>query len=76
MQGAFAGKFEIDIPFPTIGPAGVTWEVDLPLASFRLLQPQLAGSPEGLERNDVDALTLEEDVGQEINPIELVPDVP
>ena len=76
MLDAFAGKFEIDVPFPTIGPAGATWEVGLPLASFRPLQPQLAGSPEGLERTDVDALTLEEDVGLEIDPIELVPDVP
>jgi len=76
MQGAFAGKFEIDVPSPTLGPAGATWEIDLPLASFRPLQPQLAGSPEGLELTDVYALTLEEDVGLEINPIELVPDVP
>lgn len=76
MQGAFAGKFEIDVPSPTLGPAGATWEVDLPLASFRPLQPQLAGSPEGLELTDVYALTLEEDVGLEINHIELVPDVP
>ena len=76
MQGAFAGKFEIDVPSPTLGPAGATWEVDLPLASFRPLQPQLAGSPEGLELTDVYALTLEEDVGLEINHIELVPEVP
>ncbi|MEI6356761.1 MAG: hypothetical protein WCP53_06625 [Verrucomicrobiota bacterium] len=45
-------------------------------STFRPLQPQLAGSPEGLELTDVDALMLEEDVGLEINPIELVPDVP
>ncbi len=76
MQGAFAGKFEIDVPSPTLGPAGATWEVDLPLASFRPLQPQLAGSPEGLELTDVYALTLEEDVGLEIHHIELVPDAP
>ena len=76
MQGAFAGKFEIDVPSPTLGPAGATWEVVLPLASFRPLQPQLAGSPEGLELTDVYALTLEEDVGLEINHIELVPEVP
>ncbi len=73
MRGAFAGKFEIDIQPGSLGPEGETWEVDLPLANFRLLHPHLASSPEGLELTDVYALTVSEDAGLEINHIELVP---
>ena len=75
IRGVFAGKFEVDVPPAALGPDGETWEVDLPLASFRALQPYLAASPEGLELTDVYALTVKEDAGLEINHIELVPTV-
>lgn len=73
MRGAFAGKFEIDVQPATLGSAGETWDVVLPLTDFRLLHPHLAASPEGLELTDVYALTVKEDAGLEINHIELVP---
>ena len=47
--------------------------VTLPLSSFRPLQPHLSPSPDGLEVNDVYALTIIEDAGLELNDIELVP---
>jgi hypothetical protein len=73
IRGVFAGKFEVDIPTASLGPAGETWEVELPRANFRPLHPQLAAAPEGLELNDVYALTIQEDAGLEIHPVELVP---
>lgn len=73
MRGVFAGKFEVDIPPERLGPAGETWEVDLPLKSFRLLHPQMASSPDGLELTDVYALTIVEDAGLEIYSMELAP---
>lgn len=73
MRGAFAGKFEIDIPSAKLGPAGQTWEVELPLGDFHALHPHLATSPDQLELTDVYALTVQEDAGLEINHIELVP---
>ena len=69
----FAGKFEVDIPPASLGPAGETWEVELPLMNFRPLHPQLASSPDGLELTDVYALTIKEDAGLEIHHIELLP---
>ena len=72
IRGVFAGKFEVDIPPASLGPAGETWAVELPLATFRALHPHLAASPEGLELTDVYALTAREDAGLEINHIELV----
>ena len=73
IRGVFAGKFEVDIPPASLGPAGETWEVELPLPNFRPLHPHLAASPEGLELTDVYALTINEDAGMEINHIELLP---
>ena len=73
IRGVFAGKFEVDIPPASLGPAGETWEVELPLANFHPLHPHLAASPEGLELTDVYALTINEDAGMEINHIELLP---
>jgi hypothetical protein len=73
MRGVFAGKFEVDVQPALLGPAGETWEVELPLGDFRPLNPQLASSPNGLELTDVYALTIKEDAGLEINHIELAP---
>lgn len=71
IRGVFAGKFEMDVTPAALGPAGETWEVALPLSSFRPLHPYLAASPEGLELTDVYALTINDDAGLEINHIEL-----
>ena len=73
MRGAFAGKFELDVQPESLGLAGETWTVTLPLSDFRPLQPHLSPSPDGLELNDVYALTIVEDAGLELNHIELVP---
>ena len=73
MRGAFAGKFEIDVQPESLGPTGQTWTVTLPLSDFRPLQPHLSPSPDGLELNDVYALTIIEDAGLELNHIKLVP---
>lgn len=73
MQGVFAGKFEMDVKAEDLAPAGETWEVELPLSSFRPLNPKLSPSPDGLELTDLYALTVREDAGLEINHIELVP---
>ena len=53
MRGVFAGNFEMDVRPDSLGRAGETWEVSLPLSGFRPLQPQLSFSPEGLELTDV-----------------------
>ena len=72
MYGVFAGKFETDVAPESLGPAGETWEVELPLANFRPLHPHLASSADGLELTDVYALTIEVDAGLEITHIELI----
>jgi hypothetical protein len=73
MQGVFAGKFELDVAPQDLGPAGQTWEMDLRLADFRPLHPDLSSSPEGLELTDVYALTIRDDAGLEINHMDLQP---
>lgn len=73
MHGVFSGKFEADVRPESLGPAGLTWEVSLSLSDFRPLQPNLSSVPDGLELNDVYALTVVEDARLEINHIELVP---
>ena len=73
MQGVFSGKFEIDVRPDSLGSAGKTWEIKLPLSDFRAMHPQLSVSPKGLELTDVYALTVNEDAGLEINQIELIP---
>jgi hypothetical protein len=69
----FAGKFELDVQPEVLGPAGETWEVSLPVAEFRPLQPELSFTPEALELTDVYALTVQEDAGLETHHIELRP---
>jgi hypothetical protein len=69
----FAGKFEMDVRPEALGPAGEDWEVSLPVAEFRPLQPELSFSPERLELTDVYALTVQEDAGLEIHHMELRP---
>jgi ferric-dicitrate binding protein FerR (iron transport regulator) len=71
-QGMFAGKFEIDVQPEALGPAGETWEVALPVAGFRPLQPELSFAPEGLELTDIYALTIQEDAGLEIHRVALL----
>ena len=72
MRGAFAGKFEVDVPPESLGPTGKTWTVSLPLSDFRPVGPQLSSTPEGLELSDVYALTIIEDAGLEIHHVELL----
>ena len=72
MRGAFAGKFEVDIPAESLGPTGKAWTVSLPLSLFRPVGPQLSSTPEGLELSDVYALTIIEDAGLEIHHVELL----
>ncbi len=76
MRSVFAGKFEVDVPPSSLGPAGKTWEVELSLRDFRPLNPQLASSPDALELTDVYALTIKDDARLEIYHIELVPEEP
>ncbi len=76
MRGVFAGKFELDVRPDQMGHPGEPWEITLPLADFRALQPQLSFSPDGLELRDVYALTVKEDAGLELNHIELSPPDP
>ncbi len=73
MRGIFSGKFELDVNPDALGPAGETWEIDLPLTRFRPLHPHLSSSPDGFELTDVYALTVRDDAGLEINHIELLP---
>lgn len=76
MRGVFAGKFEVDVESDSLGPVGETWEIDLPIEEFRPLHRHLSPSPDGLELNDIYALTIEEDAGLEINRVELLPTAP
>ena len=39
IRTVFGGKFEVDIQPASLGPAGETWQVDLPLANVRPLHP-------------------------------------
>jgi hypothetical protein len=73
IRGVFAGKFEVDVTPAALGPAGETWQIDLPLSEFRPLQPQFSTSPDGLELTDIYALTIGEDAGLEVNHVELLP---
>jgi ferric-dicitrate binding protein FerR (iron transport regulator) len=73
MRGVFAGKFELDVSPKELGPAGETWQVELPLSRFRPLASQWATAPEGLELTDLYALTIAADAGLEINHVELLP---
>ncbi|MFO0914463.1 MAG: hypothetical protein U0795_15995 [Pirellulales bacterium] len=73
MQGVFAGKFELDVPASDLAPAGESWQVELPLAKFVPLQPELAQTPDGLELTDVYALTIQHDAGLEVHHMELLP---
>lgn len=56
MRGAFAGKLETDVAAESLGPAGKSWTVSLPLSAFQPVWRQLASSPDGLELSDVYAV--------------------
>ncbi|MFN9447022.1 MAG: hypothetical protein ACK57Y_13475 [Pirellulaceae bacterium] len=71
MYGVFAGKFEIDIPASMLGKSGEVWEVMIPLRDFQPLNPYLSTVPDGLELNDVYALTIVDHAGLEITEMEL-----
>ncbi|MFN9549069.1 MAG: hypothetical protein ACK56Q_02190, partial [Pirellulaceae bacterium] len=71
MYGVFAGKFEIDIPARMLGKSGEVWEVMIPLRDFQPLNPYLSTVPDGLELNDVYALTIVDHAGLEITEMEL-----
>jgi len=71
MYGVFAGKFEIDIPASMLGKSGEVWEVTIPLRDFQALNPYLSAVPDGLELNDVYALTIVDHAGLEITEMEM-----
>ena len=71
MYGVFAGKFEIDIPASMLGKCGEVWEVTIPLRDFLPLNPYLSALPDGLELNDVYALTIVDHAELEISEMEL-----
>jgi hypothetical protein len=71
MYGVFAGKFEVDIPASMLGRSGEVWEVAIPLRDFQPLNPYLSAVPDGLELNDVYALTIVDHAGLEITEMEL-----
>ena len=73
MQGVFAGKFETDVHPDEFQHSGDLIQVDLNLNQFRPLQANQASSPEGLEINDIYALTIQEDAGLRIHWIEILP---
>jgi len=73
MQGVFAGKYETDVSPEQMTVNGDTYQVDLSLNDFRPLQANQAASPEGLEINDIYALTIQEDAGLRIHWIEIFP---
>jgi len=72
MQGVFSGKFEVDVPSGDLGRVGDAWTVDLPLAEFHPLHPELSESPVGLELGDIYALTVNLDAGLEVHCIEIL----
>lgn len=72
MRGVFAGKFEVDVPVSKLGPVGEPWTVELPLAAFRPLHPELSPSASGLELSDIYALTVIDDAGLELSRIEVI----
>jgi hypothetical protein len=73
MQGVFAGKYETDVSHDMIQSEGDIYQVDLSLGRFRPLQANQPLSPEGLEINDIYALTIQEDAGLHIHWIEILP---
>lgn len=73
MRGMYAGKFEVDVPPDSLGPVGRSWTVDLPISSFRSLQPKLYLGAQDLEVIDIYALTLREDAGLELHQVEVLP---
>jgi ferric-dicitrate binding protein FerR (iron transport regulator) len=73
MCGVFSGKFEVDVTAAQLGVVGEPWTVELPVAAFRPLHPELSPAPAGLELNDIYALTVIDDAGLELNRIEVLP---
>jgi len=73
MRGMYAGKFEVDVPADSLGPAGRSWTVDLPISSFWSLQPKLYPGAQDLEVIDIYALTLREDAGLELHQVQVLP---
>lgn len=71
MQGMFAGKFEVDLPPDRLRTVADGWEADLAVGDFQALFPGLATSPEGLEVQDVYALTIVDDAGLAITAIDI-----
>jgi hypothetical protein len=54
-----------------LGKSGEVWEVMIPLRDFQPLNPYLSTVPDGLELNDVYALTIVDHAGLEITEMEL-----
>lgn len=70
-RGVFAGKFEVDVPPDRLPNGADGWEANLSVGDFQALFPHLAASAEGLEVQDVYALTVVEDAGLEITGIDI-----
>lgn len=73
MRGVFAGKYETDVHPDKMDINGETYQVDLSLDVFRPVKDNQAASPEGLEINDIYALTVKQDAGLRIHWIEILP---
>lgn len=73
MRGVFAGKYETDVPPEKMEINGDMHRVELSLDLFRPFDENQSASPEGLEINDIYALTIQEDAGLRIHWIEILP---
>ena len=64
-------KGQVDLPPDRLRTVADGWEADLAVGDFQALFPGLATSPEGLEVQDVYALTIVDDAGLAITAIDI-----
>jgi len=72
-KGGFAGKYVTKLPAAAMQTGSGSFDVEIPVADFRAMQKSFPDSPVGLELVDWWCFTTNEDIGLEIEQVELVP---
>lgn len=71
LGGVFAGKFDVRVPPEAQRPSGDAWEVEVGIGDLRPVSSDLADSAHGLELAEVYAVSIVEDVGLELETIDV-----
>ena len=73
MRGIYTGKFEEDVWPHQLGAPGEIQQIELPIDRFDPKYPRLSPQPQGLEVNDIYAVTIGEDAGLRVHLVEILP---